>query len=76
MAAVSYTLVAGGVLESVIAGTNAPSAGAVEIRIDQTASVITDGNAPGGVRILKKEEARQLIQILEQYLIRDTNVVE
>jgi hypothetical protein len=74
MAAVSYTLVAGGVLENVVTGTNAPSAGVVEIRMDQTAAAITDGN--GGSRILRKGEIFSLINILTQYLVRDTAVVE
>lgn len=76
MAAVSYVISAGGTLETVTAGTNAPSSGSVELRIDQTAGAVTDGNAPGGNRILKKGEVQALMRILEQYLIRDTNVVE
>ena len=81
MAAVSYSLAitetsAGQGLEAVVAGTNAPAAGSVEIRIDQTAGAITDGSVAGGSRILKKSEALWIIQILTQYLLRDTNVVE
>ena len=81
MAAVSYTitfalLATGQGLEAVQVGTNAPSAGEVEIRIDQTATAITDGQSTTGTRALKKGEVIQLINYLTQYLIRDTNVVE
>lgn len=76
MAAVSYTIVVGGTLESVSAGTNAPSAGSVEIRMDQTTTAVTDSSVTGGTRAPKKGEIQQAIRILEQYLIRDTNVTE
>lgn len=74
MAAVSYVISQGGVLESVTTGTNAPSSGSVELRMDQTATAITDGNAPGGTRALKKGEIQQILRILEEYLIRDTSI--
>ena len=73
MAAVSYTITAAGTLESVTAGTNAPSAGVVELRIDQTTTTITDN---GSTRALKKGEVYAILKVLEQYLIRDTAVVE
>ena len=73
MAAVSYIISVGGNLESVTAGTAAPTSGSVEIRMDQTATSVTDN---GTTRALKKGEIQYLIRILEQYLIRDTNVVE
>jgi hypothetical protein len=81
VAAISYSIAlteaaTGQGLEAVIAATNAPAAGSVEIRIDQTAAAVTDGNAPGGTRILKKGEVIQLLNYLIQYLIRDTNVIE
>lgn len=76
MAAVSYVIGVGGSLESVTAGTAAPSSGSVEIRIDQTATAVTDAEAAGGVRAPKKGEIQQAIRTLEQYLIRDTNVAE
>ena len=81
MAAVSYSialaeLATGQGLEAVIASTNAPAAGSVEIRIDQTAGALTDGAAPGGTRALKKGEVIQLLNYLTQYLMRDTNVLE
>lgn len=75
MAAVSYSITVGQTLEQVTAGTNAPSGGAgtVELRIDQTASTVTDGSA---TRTLKRGEVFALIKILEEYLTRDTNVVQ
>lgn len=71
MAAISYLLTAGGVLETVTASTNAPSAVGVELRIDQTTTTVTDG---AGTRALKKGEVQQMIRILEEYLIRDTAI--
>lgn len=81
MAAVSYSLAiaetaTGQGLEAVVAGTNAPAAGQVEIRIDQTATTITDAQSTTGTRALKKGEAQWIINILTQYLIRDPNVLE
>jgi hypothetical protein len=81
MAAISYSLTMaltsqGQGLEAVVAGTNAPAAGEVEIRIDQTITAVTDAQSTTGTRALKKGEAQWLINILTQYLIRDPNVVE
>lgn len=76
MAAISYVISVGGTLEKVTTGTAAPSSGSIELRIDQTAGAVTDGAAPGGTRKLKKGEAQYLLRILEEYLIRDINVVE
>lgn len=78
MAAISYTIAVGGSLETVTAGTNAPSAGTVEIRMDQTSTSVNDVDQFGNVitRAAKKGEIQALIRVLEQYLIRDTNVVE
>lgn len=73
MAAVSYLITAGGVLETVTASTNAPSAVGVELRIDQTTTTVTDN---GATRALKKGEVQQAIRILEEYLIRDTNILQ
>ncbi len=75
MASVSYSIAVGQTLEQVTAGTNAPSAGAgtIELRIDQTATAITDG---GATRTLKKGEVWEAIVKLMQYLERDTNVIE
>jgi hypothetical protein len=81
VAAISYTIALaetaqGMGLETVVAGTNAPSAGVVEIRMDQTATTITDAQSTTGTRAPKKGEIQFLINILTQYLIRDTNVLE
>jgi hypothetical protein len=76
MAAISYIISAGGTLETVTAGTAAPTSGTVEIRMDQTATSVTDAQSTTGTRAPKKGEIQQLIRILEEYLIRDTNVVE
>jgi hypothetical protein len=81
MAAISYSLAIASTaqgmgLEAVVAGTNAPAAGEIEIRIDQTVTAITDAQSITGTRALKKGEAQMLLRILEQYLIRDTNVLE
>jgi hypothetical protein len=76
MAAVSYTILVGGNLETVVAGTNAPSAGSVEIRMDQTTTSVTDATSVTGTRAPKKGEIQALMRVLEEYLIRDTNVVE
>jgi hypothetical protein len=81
MAAISYSVTfaltsQGQGLEAVIAATNAPAAGEVEIRIDQTATAITDAQSITGTRALKKGEVIQLLNYLIQYLMRDTNVLE
>jgi Zn-dependent alcohol dehydrogenase len=81
MAAVSYNvtfalLTTGQGLEAVQVGTNAPAAGELEIRIDQTATAITDAQSTTGTRALRKGEVIQLLNYLQQYLIRDTNVLE
>jgi len=74
MAAISYTIDVDPVLEKITAGTNAPSAGRVELRIDTTATAVTDGNSPTGTRALKRGEIQAIIRVLEQYLLRDTNI--
>lgn len=74
MAAVSYSIAVGGTLETVTASTNAPSAGQVELRIaDQAGSSVND---QGTTRGPKKSEVQALIRVLEQYLIRDTNLID
>jgi hypothetical protein len=77
MAALSFQvnlaeLATGQGLEAVVTGTNAPAGGSgfVEVRIDTTAGVITDGNVTGGTRGLKREEALQLLNYLTQYILR------
>jgi hypothetical protein len=78
MAAISYSIATGGNLETVTAGTNAPSGGngTVEIRIDTTTTAITDASVSGGTRAQKKGEAFAAIRTLLEYLIRDTNMPE
>jgi hypothetical protein len=76
MAAVSYSILVGGTQETVVAANNAPAAGSVEIRMDQTVTSVTDAQSTTGTRAPKKGEIQQLIRILEEYLIRDTNVLE
>lgn len=79
MAAVSYIISVGGTLETVTAGTAAPTSGTVEIRMDQTTTSVSDANPLTGVlatRAPHKGEIQALIRVLEQYLIRDTNVLE
>ena len=87
MAAISYgialnqllngSVIQGSGLEAVVPSTNAPTAGfVVEIRMDQTTSTVTDGSLPLGTRAPKKSEIQYLIRVLEEYLMRDTNVVE
>ena len=76
MSAISYVISAGGNLETVTAGTNAPSSGSVELRFDQTAGAVTDGSLPAGNRALKKGEVQYLLRVLEEYLIRDSNVAQ
>jgi hypothetical protein len=80
MAAVSYSLVIGGRLEDVVAATSAPGAGQVEIRMDQTATTVTDPANPQVVNTITRAPRKmEIIQALEnmiQYLVRDTNVLE
>jgi len=71
MAAVSYYIGPGGTLETVTAGTNAPSSAGVELRIDQTTTTVTDN---GSTRAIKRGEVQALLRILEEYLIRDTSL--
>ncbi len=74
MAAVSYQISVGQTLEQVTAGTNAPAAGSVELRIaDQAGASVTD---QGGTRGPKRSEVQALIEVLKQYLIRDTNLID
>ena len=78
MAAISYSIALGQPLESVTAGTNAPSGGngTIELRMDQTTTAITDGSVVGGTRTLKKGEIQYMLRTLEQYLIKDTTVAQ
>ena len=71
MAAISYSITAGGTLQTITAGTSAPGSGQVELRIDQGNSVVDGGTGP---RPLKRGEAQTLLRILEEYLVTDPNV--
>jgi hypothetical protein len=73
MAAISYSLTLGAPLESVVASTNAPAAGQIEIRFDQTTTTVTDGST---TRAVKKGEIYAMLKILEQKLINDSNVAQ
>lgn len=75
MAAISYQIAVSQNLEQVTTGTAAPTGGSgfIEIRMDQTAAAVTDAQ---GNRIMKKGEIYALLKILEEYLIRDTNIFE
>ena len=74
MSAISYILDVDPNLEKVTAGTAAPTSGRVEIRIDTTSNAVTDGNAPGALRALKRGEVQAIMRVLEQYMLRDTNI--
>jgi len=76
--AVSYQVQVGQTLEQVTIGAAAPTGGAgmVELRIDQTAASVTDGNAPGGTRVMKRGEVQALLRVLEEALLRDTSIGE
>jgi hypothetical protein len=76
MAAISYSIGVDPNLETVTAGTNAPAVGVVEIRIDQTATTVTDSNTNSGTRALKRGEVQALIRVLEEYALRDTNLYQ
>lgn len=71
--AVSFQIQIGQTLEQVTVGAAAPTGGAgfVELRIDQTAGSVTDGNVPGGTRIIKRSEVQALMRVIEEALIRD-----
>jgi hypothetical protein len=73
---ISYVISAGGNLQTVTAGTNAPSSGSVELRFDQTAGAITDASHAGGTRQLTKGEVQYLLHVLEEYLIQDSTVFQ
>jgi hypothetical protein len=75
MSAISYSLTLGAPLESVVAATNAPAAGQIEVRFDQTATTVTDAQYPGG-RALKKGEIYTMLKILEEKLINDSSVFQ
>lgn len=71
MSAISYYISTGGTLEGVTAGTSAPGSGDVELRINTTTTAVTEG---ASTRAPKRGEIQQLMRILEQYLLKDTNI--
>lgn len=71
MSAISYVISPGKSLEQITTGTNAPSSGTLELRIDTTTTSITEG---AGTRAQKRGEVQAMIRILEQYLLKDTNI--
>jgi hypothetical protein len=76
MSAISYQINVGGNLQTVTAGTAAPTSGSVEIRFDQTTTSIHDASVAGGLRAVKKGEVFELIKVLTEYLIQDSNVAQ
>jgi hypothetical protein len=76
MTAISYSIALGQPLEQVTPGANAPAAGTLEIRFDQTATTVTDAQSPTGTRMPKKGEIYTLLKILEEKLINDSTVFE
>jgi hypothetical protein len=74
MSAISYVIGVDPNLESLTTGVNAPSSKTVELRIDTTSNAVTDSNSPTGTRAPKKGEILALLSILEQQVLRDTNI--
>lgn len=73
MAAVSYSIKLGDPAESIVAATNAPSAGVLEIRMDQTSTTVTDGT---GTRAPRRGELQTLLRVIEQKLMTDINLID
>lgn len=65
----------GGTLEQVVVAANAPAAGQVEVRLDQTATTVTDA-AYGGTRAPRKGELIVALENLIQQIVRDTTILE
>jgi hypothetical protein len=76
MSAISYSILVGGTLQSIVVAANAPAAGSIELRMDTTATSITDAAYPGGVRAVKRGEIQALIRVLEEYLVVDSNLFQ
>lgn len=76
MASVSYSWTVGQSLEQVTASTNAPSGGSgtIELRIDQTATAVTDAAYAGSSRPLTRADVLVGVQTLLEYLQQDSNV--
>lgn len=76
MSAISYSISLGQTLQQVVSGTQAPSAGSIELRMDQTATSITDAQSPTGTRALKRTEIYTLLKTLEEMLVADTTLAQ
>ena len=74
MSAISYILDVDPNLEKVTSGTAAPTSGQVELRINTTSNAVTDGNAPGGLRALKRGEIFALLKVFEQKVLNDASI--
>lgn len=74
MTAISYILDNDPNLEKLTTGTAAPTSGQIELRVNTTSNAITDNNAPGGTRAPKRGELHALLRVIEQQLLRDTNI--
>jgi hypothetical protein len=74
MAAISYVISLGQTLEQVTVGAAAPTSGSMELRMDQTATSITDASVAGGVRALKRGELFTLLKILQEKLSVDSTL--
>jgi hypothetical protein len=49
--------------------------GCVELRYDQT-SLVTDASVPGGLRPIRRGDVQQMLRVLEEYLVVDTNAYQ
>ncbi len=77
MAAISYLISLGQTVEQITSGTAAPTGGGqVEIRMDQSATTVTDAQSTTGTRALKKGEILALLVNLQQMLIKDTTIAQ
>jgi len=76
MAAISYVISLGQTLEQVTPGTAAPTSGSVELRMDQTATAVTDAQSPTGTRALKRGEIFTLLKILQEKLSVDSTLAQ
>jgi hypothetical protein len=73
MATRRYSIGPQGNLESVVIAAGAATVtAAIEITIDQAATLVTDGNSPTGTRPVKVHDILVAMEILEQAILRDT----
>lgn len=78
MATVLYSINPGDTLEDVTVTTPGPAVTAkfIELNVDLGASDITDANAPGGVRAIKRGEVDTALIILRQQIFKDLNLLD